>query len=84
MDGKAMDLVDSSLAKSCSRSEALRCIQIGLLCVQDNPNYRPLMSPVVTMLESLHHSQSQNSLCISHAQETNEQQRKILVALRIA
>ncbi|CAL5025248.1 unnamed protein product [Urochloa decumbens] len=52
MDGKAMDLVDSSLAKSCSRTEALRCIQIGLLCVQDNPNYRPLMSSVVTMLEN--------------------------------
>ena len=45
-------LVDLSLAKSCSRTEALRCIQIGLLCVQDNPNYRPLMSSVVTMLEN--------------------------------
>ncbi|PAN40271.1 hypothetical protein PAHAL_7G303700 [Panicum hallii] len=52
IDGKSMDLVDSSLAKSCSRTEALRCIQIGLLCVQDNPNYRPLMSSVVTMLEN--------------------------------
>nr|TKW06785.1 hypothetical protein SEVIR_7G263400v2 [Setaria viridis] len=52
VDGKAMDLVDSSLAKSCFQTEALRCIQIGLLCVQDNPNYRPLMSSVVTMLEN--------------------------------
>ncbi|TVU03981.1 hypothetical protein EJB05_50462 [Eragrostis curvula] len=52
IDGKAMDLVDSSLATSCSPTEALRCIQIGLLCVQDNPNYRPLMSSVVTMLEN--------------------------------
>ncbi|KAJ1272959.1 hypothetical protein BS78_06G243000 [Paspalum vaginatum] len=51
-DGKAMDLLDSCLAKSCSRTEALRCIQIGLLCVQDNPNSRPLMSSVVTMLEN--------------------------------
>jgi hypothetical protein len=47
-----MDLVDSSLATSCSRNEASRCIQIGLLCVQYNPNYRPLMSSVVTMLEN--------------------------------
>lgn len=47
-----MDLVDSSLEKSSSCSEALRCIQIGLLCVQDNPNSRPLMSSVVTMLEN--------------------------------
>ncbi|WVZ87331.1 hypothetical protein U9M48_033985 [Paspalum notatum var. saurae] len=51
-DGKVMDLVDSCLAKSCSPTEALRCIQIGLLCVQDNPSSRPLMSSVVTMLEN--------------------------------
>ncbi|CAO2165930.1 unnamed protein product [Urochloa humidicola] len=47
-----MDLVDSSLAKTCSWNKALRCIQIGLLCVRDNPDYRPLMSSVVTMLEN--------------------------------
>ncbi|WVZ87310.1 hypothetical protein U9M48_033967 [Paspalum notatum var. saurae] len=51
-DGKTMDLVDSCLSKSSTRTEALRCIQIGLLCVQDNPNSRPLMSSVVTMLEN--------------------------------
>ncbi|CAD6262116.1 unnamed protein product [Miscanthus lutarioriparius] len=51
-EGKAMDLVDSSLVKSCLPNEAFRCIQIGLLCVQDNPNSRPLMSSVVFMLEN--------------------------------
>ena len=51
-EGKAMDLVDSSLIKSCLPNEAFRCIQIGLLCVQDNPNSRPLMSSVVFMLEN--------------------------------
>ncbi|KAJ1272964.1 hypothetical protein BS78_06G243500 [Paspalum vaginatum] len=51
-DGKAMDLVDSCLATSCSLAEALRCIQIGLLCVQDNPDSRALMSSLVTMLEN--------------------------------
>ncbi|CAL5014680.1 unnamed protein product [Urochloa decumbens] len=51
-DGKAIDLLDSSLVKTCSPSEALRCIHIGLLCVQDNPNSRPLMSSVVSMLEN--------------------------------
>lgn len=50
--GRAMDLVDSSLLESCSASEAMRCIHIGLLCVQDNPNSRPLMSTVVFMLEN--------------------------------
>lgn len=51
-EGKAMNLVDSSLVKSCLPNEALRCIHIGLLCVQDNPNSRPLMSSVVFMLEN--------------------------------
>ena len=51
-DGKAIDLVDSSIVGTCSSVEALRCIQIGLLCVQDNPNSRPLMSSVVFMLEN--------------------------------
>jgi len=44
--------VDSSLLETCSPTEALRCIHIGLLCVQDNPNSRPLMSSVVFMLEN--------------------------------
>jgi hypothetical protein len=48
-----MDLVDSSVLESCSANEALRCIHIGLfVCVQDNPNSRPLMSTVVFMLEN--------------------------------
>ncbi|WVZ87342.1 hypothetical protein U9M48_033992, partial [Paspalum notatum var. saurae] len=51
-EGKAMDLLDSSFAGSCSPNEALRCIHIGLLCVQDNPNSRPLMSSAVFMLEN--------------------------------
>ncbi|XP_066349574.1 G-type lectin S-receptor-like serine/threonine-protein kinase At4g27290 [Miscanthus floridulus] len=51
-DGKAIDLIDSSIVGTCSPVEALRCIHIGLLCVQDNPNSRPLMSSVVFMLEN--------------------------------
>jgi hypothetical protein len=51
-DDKTMDLVDSSIAESCSKNEVLLCIHIGLLCVQDNPNSRPLMSSVVFMLEN--------------------------------
>ncbi|KAL6844011.1 hypothetical protein ACP4OV_025684 [Aristida adscensionis] len=51
-DDTAMDLVDSSIAESCSPNEAIRCIHIGLLCVQDNPNNRPLMSSVLFMLEN--------------------------------
>ncbi|WVZ87305.1 hypothetical protein U9M48_033962 [Paspalum notatum var. saurae] len=51
-DGKIEDFVDSSLRETCPLDEVARCIHIGLLCVQDNPNRRPLMSTVVFMLEN--------------------------------
>ncbi|KAL6655089.1 hypothetical protein ACP70R_005915 [Stipagrostis hirtigluma subsp. patula] len=51
-EGKAKDLVDSSIVESCIADEALLCIHIGLLCVQDNPNDRPLMPSVVFILEN--------------------------------
>lgn len=37
---------------SCDLSEALRCIHIGLLCVQQRPEDRPNMPSVVVMLSS--------------------------------
>lgn len=45
-------MVDPNLVGDCSLSEALRWIQIGLLCVQEDPNIRPTMSMVVLMLGS--------------------------------
>ena len=45
-----MELLDTCLEDSCSRSEVLRCIQVGLLCVQKFPEDRPTMSFVVSML----------------------------------
>ncbi|KAF8700652.1 hypothetical protein HU200_033998 [Digitaria exilis] len=51
-EGNASDLVDSSIVDSCALDEALLCIHVGLLCVQDDPNGRPLMSSVVSILEN--------------------------------
>lgn len=34
------------------QQEMLRCIQIGLLCVQDDPQLRPSMAAVIHMLNS--------------------------------
>ncbi|KAL5077765.1 hypothetical protein RYX36_016749 [Vicia faba] len=48
-----LELIDDSLRDSCIESEALRCIQIGLLCVQYHPDDRPSMSSVVVMLSSV-------------------------------
>ncbi|KAM3390163.1 hypothetical protein ACQJBY_012004 [Aegilops geniculata] len=51
-DGKATELVHPSVIESCSLDEVLRCIHVGLLCVQDCPNDRPLMASVTFMLEN--------------------------------
>ncbi|GMJ14637.1 hypothetical protein like AT1G11340 [Hibiscus trionum] len=51
-EGKAMEVVDSTLGDSCSSDEILKCIQIGLLCVQEHATHRPTMSTVVSMLSN--------------------------------
>ncbi|QHN95982.1 G-type lectin S-receptor-like serine/threonine-protein kinase At4g27290 [Arachis hypogaea] len=48
---RPLELVDESVRDSVIEVEALRCIQIGLLCVQGRPEDRPNMSSVVRMLE---------------------------------
>ncbi|CAI0431247.1 unnamed protein product [Linum tenue] len=50
-EGRALDMVDSStMGESFSTEQVMRCIQIGLLCVQEFPTDRPAMSDVVFML----------------------------------
>jgi hypothetical protein len=44
-----MEIVDSSLGEEYA-NEVSRCIQIGLLCVQEHAIDRPTMSTVVFML----------------------------------
>ncbi|TQD79745.1 hypothetical protein C1H46_034718 [Malus baccata] len=51
-EGKGLYLVDEVLADSYSASEAMRCLHVGLLCVQDNAADRPTMPEVVFMLSS--------------------------------
>ncbi|TVU10344.1 hypothetical protein EJB05_43868, partial [Eragrostis curvula] len=51
-EGKARDLADSSIMDSCLLDEVLLCTHIALLCVQENPDDRPLMSSVVFALEN--------------------------------
>ncbi|CAD6266026.1 unnamed protein product [Miscanthus lutarioriparius] len=51
-DGNMQNLVDPSIVESCSLGESLRCIHIGLLLVQDNPNAGPLMPWVVSSLDN--------------------------------
>lgn len=51
-DGKPLMLLDPTLRDSCSSAEAIRCINIALLCVQENPAKRPEMASIVLMLDS--------------------------------
>ncbi|RWR90857.1 cysteine-rich receptor-like protein kinase 25 [Cinnamomum micranthum f. kanehirae] len=52
-DGAILEIIDSTISEHCSNSEAMRCIHIGLLCVQKDPTSRPTMSSVALMLTSL-------------------------------
>ncbi|KAI5386380.1 hypothetical protein KIW84_072778 [Lathyrus oleraceus] len=49
-EGKALDIVDPTLNQSYPPDIVLKCIQIGLLCVQENAMNRPPMLEVVLML----------------------------------
>ncbi|GJN14858.1 hypothetical protein PR202_gb01725 [Eleusine coracana subsp. coracana] len=51
-EGKSLDLVDETLKGSFDSDEVLKCLKVGLLCVQENPDDRPLMSQVLLMLAS--------------------------------
>lgn len=50
IEGKVLDIVDSSLGKSYPANEVLKCIQIGLLCVQELATERPTMLEAIFML----------------------------------
>lgn len=51
-EGKELELVEPLLMESCTASEVLKCIHIGLLCVQEDPAVRPTMSTVVALMGS--------------------------------
>ena len=52
-EGKGLELIDPTIIdKSCPSSEILRCIHVGLLCVQDQATDRPTVLDVSTMLSS--------------------------------
>ncbi|XP_019158851.1 PREDICTED: receptor-like serine/threonine-protein kinase SD1-6 [Ipomoea nil] len=49
-EGNAMDLLDGSLLGCCTECEVLKCINVGLICVEEAPNRRPSMPNVFLML----------------------------------
>ncbi|XP_029117331.1 G-type lectin S-receptor-like serine/threonine-protein kinase SD1-13 [Elaeis guineensis] len=51
-ENRVVELIDPSLGSSLSYTEVLKCIQVGLLCVQEHPTDRPSISSVISMLSS--------------------------------
>nr|CAD1823451.1 unnamed protein product [Ananas comosus var. bracteatus] len=51
-EGTAHEVLDPSLTGQCRSQDVLRCIHIGLLCVQEDPSDRPSMGSIVLMLSS--------------------------------
>ncbi|CAI8593283.1 unnamed protein product [Vicia faba] len=49
--GNLLELVDPSLGSNYSAEEAMRMLQLALLCTNPSPTLRPPMSSVVSMLE---------------------------------
>ncbi|KAG4968917.1 hypothetical protein JHK87_034568 [Glycine soja] len=49
-EGRPTNLMDVFLGERCTSAEVIRCIHIGLLCVQQIPVDRPDMSAVVLRL----------------------------------
>ncbi|KAL2324338.1 hypothetical protein Fmac_023396 [Flemingia macrophylla] len=51
-DEAPLELMDHSLRESYTPNEVIRCIHIGLLCVQEDPADRPTMASILLMLDS--------------------------------
>ncbi|CAH8387693.1 unnamed protein product [Eruca vesicaria subsp. sativa] len=50
--GSPLELVSPAIGSNYQSNEVTRCIHIALLCVQDNPEDRPMLSTIILMLTS--------------------------------
>ncbi|KAK9989776.1 hypothetical protein SO802_030015 [Lithocarpus litseifolius] len=50
-DQKVLDLMDKTLQDACIANQFVKCVNIGLLCVQENPGDRPTMMNVIKMFD---------------------------------
>jgi hypothetical protein len=53
-DDRSLELMDPTIGYPSSSSIIMRFINIGLLCVQENPTDRPTMLDVVLMISNEH------------------------------
>lgn len=50
MKDRTLDMMDQTIVESCDEKEVIKCVNVALLCVQEDPAERPVMSNVVFML----------------------------------
>ncbi|KAM6572752.1 hypothetical protein CsatA_016832 [Cannabis sativa] len=50
-ESKVLELMDQTLEESYKEDQLIKCVNIGLLCVQEEASDRPNMSNIVTMLD---------------------------------
>eukprot|EP00253_Pinus_taeda_P029351 PITA_29351 len=48
--GNIVGIIDGAIIETCDEKQAVRCIQVGLLCIQAESSLRPPMSTVTSML----------------------------------
>ena len=51
-EDKVLELMDQTLSETCNTNEFSRCVNVGLLCVQEDPSDRPTMAIAVLLLNS--------------------------------
>ncbi|XP_023730748.1 probable LRR receptor-like serine/threonine-protein kinase At1g07650 isoform X2 [Lactuca sativa] len=68
--GSLIDLVDPRLGSEFKKKEALRMIEIALLCTNESPVLRPVMSEVVNMLEG-HTKTEEINVNVNTSEEEN-------------
>ncbi|KAI3466618.1 hypothetical protein Pfo_023281 [Paulownia fortunei] len=51
-ENNSVDLIDKRISSPTFQAEIMRCVHIGLLCVQEFPTNRPTISTVLSMLSS--------------------------------
>eukprot|EP00253_Pinus_taeda_P003196 PITA_03196 len=51
-EGNIAQLIDPAVIETCDEAQALRCIQVGLLCTQAESHLRPMMFTVNLMLST--------------------------------
>lgn len=69
--GNLLELVDPILGTNYSKEEALRMLNLGLLCTNPSPTLRPSMSAVISMIEG----KKQIQAPLVKRTDTNEEMR---------